>query len=126
MSLIGFGELRKFSVQWQVDITAVDEFVAEPIAALTQTPRAREVYNLWFVATKLRDHLNAKRISDLAQKIVQEKNVPVSDANGIFDPKHLATLERACDNGLREVCERPAWVQAEHDLTDALRFTFVN
>lgn len=116
--------LHPFSDDCHTTVAAIalDEFVGERIAALGRTPRAREVYNLWFVMMKLRDRLNASRANEIAQK----KSTALPGVDALFDPKHRLILERAWDNALHEVRGHPSFAQAEQDLTDSLKFIFAN
>lgn len=104
---------------------ALDEFVGEQIAALVRVPRARDVYNFWFAATKLRGQMDLGKVKGIAQQIALEKKTSLP-SEGLFDPKQRATLERAWDNALREVRGHPSFAQAERDLTDMIKSVFAN
>ncbi len=104
-----------------VSVIALDECVGTLIAAFIGTPRTRDVYNLWFAMTKLRDRLNASQVGNIARTIAQEKNVALPRPDTLLDSSHRASLERAWDNALREVPGHPSFAQVEHDLKDALK-----
>jgi predicted nucleotidyltransferase component of viral defense system len=118
--------LHLFSDACATTLTAIalEEFAGEHIAALARTPRARDVFDLWFVLTKMSERVDAARARDIAQKIVQEKNVALPRAEAVFAPAHRAVLERAWDNALREARARPSLAQVEKELADALKFIF--
>ncbi len=104
-----------------VSAIALEEFAAERIAALGQKPRARDVYDVWFVLTHAHDKINAARAHTLAREIANGKNISPPHMDSPFDPTHRAILERAWNSALSEVRGRPSFVQVEGDLRDALK-----
>ncbi len=109
-----------------VSAIALDELAGEQIAGLARTPRAREVFNLWFALMKMRERVDGARMQAVARKIAEEKNTTLPHADEVFDIKHRATLERAWDNALREARGHPSFTQIEKDLSDALKFISLN
>jgi len=92
---------------------AVEEFAAERIAALGQSPRARDVYDLWFVLTH---EFDSARVRALAQQIAAEKKIALPRADAPFAPAHRAILERAWEKALQSVLDHPSLTQVENDL----------
>jgi predicted nucleotidyltransferase component of viral defense system len=103
-----------------VSAIALEEFVAERIAQLGQTPRARDVFDLWFVLTNVRERIDLKQTKDLAQEIARAKNCALPRADAPFDPAYRAGLERSWDNALRRVPRHPPFAQLEKDLIHGL------
>jgi len=97
-------------------VVALDEMLGEQVAALAGSPRAREVYDLWFGLTQLQDRVNMLRVREIAQQIAAEKNTGLPPADAVFNVAHRAILERAWDNALRQVRGRPSFEQVEKDL----------
>lgn len=104
-----------------VSAIALEEFVGEHIAALGQKPRARDVYDLWFVLTHAHDKIDVARARALAREIANEKNIALPRLDALFDPTHRALLERAWSSALRHIHGHPSFVQVESDLHDALK-----
>ncbi len=105
-----------------VSAIALEEFVGERIAALGQKPRARDVYDLWFVLTHAHDKIDMARARTLARESANEKNIALPRLDALFDPTHRALLERAWSSALRHIRGHPSFVQVESDLHDALKF----
>ncbi|MDE3089121.1 MAG: nucleotidyl transferase AbiEii/AbiGii toxin family protein [Chloroflexota bacterium] len=98
-----------------VAAVALEELAAERMAALAGAPRAREVFDLWFVLTHARERIDRARTLALAAEIAQAKNGARLRADTPFDSAHRAALERTWDSALRRVASRPAFAQVEHD-----------
>ncbi|MBI5649599.1 MAG: nucleotidyl transferase AbiEii/AbiGii toxin family protein [Chloroflexi bacterium] len=81
-----------------VQAIALEEFVAERVAGFARTPRARDVFDLWFALTHAQ--------MDRAQM----------RAPALFDPNSLAALARVWDAALRDVRDHPTLAQVENDL----------
>lgn len=103
-----------------VSAIALDEFAAERIVMLAQAPRARDVFDLWFVLMRARERIDATRMRTLAREIAQAKSVALPRVDAMFDPPRRGGLERAWDNALRRVPSHPPFAQVERELTDAL------
>jgi predicted nucleotidyltransferase component of viral defense system len=98
---------------------ALEELVAERAVALAQSLRARDVFDLWFALTRAQK-IDAARAKMLAAEIAREKNVALPRADALWDRAQRAALERAWDNALRRVGNRPSFSLVEKDLADAL------
>jgi hypothetical protein len=91
-----------------VQAIALDELVAERLATITRHPRARDVFDLWFVLT----HARAKVDLAHAHAIAREKKQTLPHADWSLDP----ALARVWDAALRDVRDRPTLAQVENDL----------
>ncbi len=100
---------------------ALAEFVAERVVMLAQVPRARDVFDLWFVLTHARERIDAARTGALAREIAQAKNVALPHADALLDSARHGALERAWENALRRVPAHPSFEQMENDLGNALK-----
>jgi predicted nucleotidyltransferase component of viral defense system len=105
-----------------VSVVALDEWLGEHVAALAGSPRAREVFDLWFGLQKLAARANPSRVAHLAREIAREKMLTLPQPRVLIAPAHRAVLERAWDSALREVRMRPTLDQVEQDLIDGLAF----
>jgi Nucleotidyl transferase AbiEii toxin, Type IV TA system len=103
-----------------VSVIALEEFAAERIAQLAQLPRARDVFDLWFVLTHARGRIDSTRVAQLAREIAQAKNSPLPRADALFDPARRAGLERSWDNALRRVPDHLSFAEIEKDLLNEL------
>ncbi len=99
---------------------ALEEFVAERIAWLAQSPRARDVFDLWFALEHAPDRLSATRTRELARQITQERQTTLPRADAPFSPAQHASLERAWGNALKNIPTRPSLEQVESALKAAL------
>jgi predicted nucleotidyltransferase component of viral defense system len=99
---------------------ALEEFTAERIAQLGQMPRARDVFDLWFVLTHARERVDLKQTLELARQIAQAQHSAPLRAVAPFDSEHRAALGRSWDNALRRVPRHPPFAQVERDLIDGL------
>ncbi len=88
---------------------ALEELIAERVALFATSPRARDVFDVWFVLR----HTNSDRapIILLAQQIATEKQIAVPTRNS-FKRELLA---RVWDQALREIPARPAFEQVIQD-----------
>ena len=104
----------------KVAAIALEEFAAERIAQLGQAPRARDVFDLWFVLANARERMDLRQTRELAQEIAQAENRALTRADALFDPAHRAKLERSWDAALRRVPSHPRFAQLEKDLIDGI------
>lgn len=102
----------------RVNAIALDEWIAERIPGLMRTPRARDVYDLWFALTHT--SFDAASVNTLARE--KKFALPVNDA--IFDIAHRAVLERAWDGALHEARHPPTLAQTEIELRTQLHKFF--
>lgn len=99
-----------------VSAVALDEIAAEGIATLAQKPRARDVFDVWFVLT----HATAQLKTDRVREVLRD--IAIVRADSPFDPAHRAPLARAWEGAMRGVRGRPSFDQVEKDLTETLKF----
>ncbi len=99
---------------------SLDEFAAERIAQLAQTPRVRDVFDLWFALTHAAGRIDPAQVAGLAGEIAQAKGAAAPRADARFSPAARAALERAWDKALRRAPGHPPFAQVERELTDAL------
>ncbi|MCL4395232.1 MAG: nucleotidyl transferase AbiEii/AbiGii toxin family protein [Chloroflexi bacterium] len=99
-----------------VSATALEEVAAERMAALAAGPRARDLFDLWFVLSRPYFEIDRARVRELAEAITQSKNVQLPPDGTLVDPQHRPALERAWDNALRRIAGHPALEQVEREL----------
>jgi hypothetical protein len=111
--------LHPFADRFETTVRAVslEETAAERIALIGQTPRAREVYDLWFILRRGGGLLDRSATRALAETIAAEKGRLVSAE---FDPAYRPLLERAWENALKHVRAKPSFVQAEAEIKEGL------
>ncbi len=107
-----------------VGAISLEEFAAERIARLAQTPRARDVFDLWFALMHARERIDAAQTRAAAGEIAQAQHVTLPRASAPFSPAHRVALERTWDNALRRVPDHPTFEQVERNLIDGLEFDF--
>ncbi len=103
-----------------VSAIALEEFVAERIAVLTQNPRARDVFDLWFALEHVSENLDIARTCAIAQEIMLAKNLSAPGAGSPFNPAHREVLQRTWDNALRTTRAHPPFEQVEKNLAHVL------
>jgi predicted nucleotidyltransferase component of viral defense system len=111
--------LHPFSERCEASVQAVtlEELAAERIAALGFRPRARDVYDLWFILTHGQNILNGAEVRQLTAQIVLEKGIQL---NASLDPAYRPLLERGWENSLKKVRPRPSFSQAESEIAARL------
>lgn len=93
---------------------SLSELTAERIVMYAQKPRARDVYDLWFILTHPRTEANPTLILELARTIAAEKRVTLRTA---LDPAYAPMLERAWDKALKNIRHHPPYAQTQTDIT---------
>ncbi len=111
--------LHPFTDRCQATVRAVllEEIAAERIAALGRRPRAREVFDLWFILRHGSERLDQAATRALAERIAREKGNVV---HAEIDPAYRPLLERAWENALKPVRGKPSFVQAEAEIREKL------
>lgn len=104
-----------------LNVVSLDEMVGVHIAGLAGSPRAREVYDLWYVLTHARDRLEMGRVRELVKELAGERGARGLAADGAFSSTHRTILNRAWDNALREARDHPTLAQAETDISQGLK-----
>ncbi len=88
----------------QARVVALDELAAELLVLYARKPRARDVFDLWFILAHGADALDAANTRALAQRIAAEKNVALGTS---LNETHAALLERTWDNVLGTIRPLP-------------------
>jgi predicted nucleotidyltransferase component of viral defense system len=111
--------LHPFSdkIQAMVKAISLEELLAEQLARVGGRPRARDVYDLWFILTRGGEQLDRATARALAEQIAAEKGAPL---RGEFDPAYRPALERAWENALKNLHPRPSFEQAESEIRDKI------
>ncbi len=104
-----------------VSAIALEEFVAERIAVLAHTPRARDVFDLWFALEHASERLDIARTCAVAQEIIWAKNLTVPVAEAPFNAAHREMLARSWDTALRMTRNHPSFDQVEKNLSHVLQ-----
>ena len=107
--------LHPFSdyIETSVRAVSLEEMAAEGIASLGARPRARAVYDLWFILTQSGGQLERTSTLALARQVAAEKGVNLRSE---LDPDYRPLLARAWDNALRKLPSRPPFAQAESEI----------
>jgi len=106
--------LHRFSDDCAANVMAValEEFAAERWAMLGASPRARDVFDLWFVLTHARERNDRDTTRRLLADIARTKNLPRLDQATRFEPTYRPILARAWVRARLE----PSFAQVEQDL----------
>lgn len=107
--------LHPFSDTCDVTLRAIslDELAAERLVSYSQKPRARDVYDLWFILAHGAEKLSIEKMRARTQELAQEKNVALRAA---LDSQYAPLLERAWENALREIRPHPSFPQARVEI----------
>jgi predicted nucleotidyltransferase component of viral defense system len=92
-----------------VRVVALEELAAERLVLYMQKPRARDVFDLWFIVAYGADALDETQTRALAQRIADEKRVALRPT---LDAAYAPLLERAWENALKNVRPHPPFAQA--------------
>jgi predicted nucleotidyltransferase component of viral defense system len=111
--------LHPFSDECAATVRAVSlaELAAERIVAYAQKPRARDVYDLWFILTRGQGSTDSKQVGALAHEIAREKKVTL---RGSLDAGYAPLLERSWERALAGLEPRPAFAHARAEIERAL------
>lgn len=101
-----------------VRAVSLNELAAERIVLYSQKPRARDVYDLWFILTRGASGLDNEQTHVLAQTRAREKNLAL---RATLDDQYAPLLERAWENVLKEIRPRPSFAQARAEIEAQLR-----
>ncbi|MCG3140597.1 MAG: hypothetical protein HDKAJFGB_01666 [Anaerolineae bacterium] len=85
-------------------VVALDELAAELLVLYARRPRARDVFDLWFILTHGADALDAAHAFALAQRIAAEKKIALRTS---LDETHAALLENTWAQVLKEIRPHP-------------------
>ncbi len=97
----------------QVRAVSLNELAAEHIVRYSQKPRARDVFDLWFILTHGENQLDTAETRTLTFAIAQSKQViPRAELDAAYAP----LLERAWENALKTVRPHPPFPQARAEI----------
>lgn len=102
----------------QAQSIALTELAAERIVLYAQKPRARDVFDLWFILTRGAAALDRDQTRALAQRIADEKRV-VLHPN--LDDTYAPFLDRAWENALKSIRPHPTWTRARAEIDAYLK-----
>ncbi len=107
--------LHPFSDNMTVTVraAALDELAAEGIAALSYRPRARDLYDLWFLLTRGASQIDPDRVRSLALQISAEKRRPLRT---VLDAEYRPIAERGWKNALNSLRGAPEFSRAEAEI----------
>lgn len=96
---------------------SLEEIAARYIAILSTRPRARDVFDLWFILHHGRSRLNIEQTRSLAADFARQRG---RSPGARLDPAYRAVLERAWNNALKQFPAKPSFAQSEADINSAL------
>lgn len=115
--------IHPFSDPFDATVRAVSlpELAAERIVMFAQKPRARDVYDLWFILAHAPAEGEMTAWRELAQSIAAEKRVSLRTS---LDPAYAPMMERAWDKALKNIRSHPSFAQAQADISNYLQARF--
>jgi predicted nucleotidyltransferase component of viral defense system len=116
---VQFPMLHPFAERWEATVRSVslEEITAGLVALIEGRPRARDVFDLWFIFEHGADRINRIVTRDLVAQLREKDGYPV---RGDFDPDYRPFVAKAWDNALRDVGEKPTFIQAENEIQGRL------
>lgn len=111
--------IHPFSERFDADARAIslEQAAAGYIVMLGERPRARDVFDLWFVLSHASGRLNYEATRELAQEMWAQKG---RLAKAELDPAHRPLLERAWERGIKEFPGKPTFAQTENEIKSRL------
>ncbi|MBI4672210.1 MAG: nucleotidyl transferase AbiEii/AbiGii toxin family protein [Chloroflexi bacterium] len=100
-----------------VRAVALEELAAERIVLYSQKPRARDVFDLWFILTHGANALDVSKTRDLAQRLAAEKGVVL---RAELDAQYAPLLERAWENALKGIQPHFSFAQTQQEIENRL------
>ncbi|HZQ09874.1 MAG TPA: nucleotidyl transferase AbiEii/AbiGii toxin family protein [Anaerolineae bacterium] len=97
------------SCQVTLKVVSLEEIAAERIILFSRTPRARDVFDLWYILTAGVSELDWDRACALARERARAKGLTLRSQ---LDPQYAPLLARAWDNALKEIGLHPTFEQA--------------
>ncbi len=104
----------------QLAVTAAEELIGERIAMLTVSPRARDVFDLWFASTQLPQPIDWAQALALARELSAARNIPMPSPGAVFSSAHRTRLAQIWATSLRNIQQHPTFDQVEADLATIL------
>lgn len=111
--------IHPFADELQASVRALslEELAAERIVLYARKPRARDVFDLWFILTQAQLALDVPELKLLAAGIAGEKRVTL---RAELDLQYAPLLERTWDNALQNLPLHPSLAQARAGIEDRL------
>jgi predicted nucleotidyltransferase component of viral defense system len=112
--------VHPFAEDFKAIIQAVspEELAAGRLVLYAGKPRARDVFDLWFILAGGNLEPDSARMITLARTIAGEKGKTL---RGELDPQYAPLLERGWDTALKEVRGRPSFEQARLEIETKLQ-----
>lgn len=92
----------------ELRVVALEELAAERMVLFAQKPRARDVFDLWFILKYGAAALDAAQTRNLAQRVAEEKRLVLRNR---LDENYAPLLARAWENALRDFRAHPPFSQ---------------
>lgn len=93
----------------RVSAVSLNELAAERVMLFAAKPRARDVFDLWFILTQGTRELDLAKTHELVQLLAAEKR---TTPRAHLDTEYAPFLARAWDNALKEIRPHPSFSQA--------------
>lgn len=100
-----------------VRAVSLNELASERIILYGAKPRARDVFDLWFVLTQAENALDLQETRALIRSLAAEKHL---SPRMQLDPQYAPLLERAWENALKEIRPHPSFPQAQKEIETTL------
>lgn len=96
-----------------VRAVALEELAAERIVLYALSPRAHDVYDLWFILTHGAAELDLEKTRKLVRQIAAEKKVTSQIE---LSSKYAPLLARGWENALKEIPNHPTFETAQEEI----------
>jgi predicted nucleotidyltransferase component of viral defense system len=115
------GELiHPFAEHFEATVRSIslEELTAGLIGLFAGKPRARDIFDLWFVLQHGCERLDRGVTRDLVRQLEEDKGHSMQEE---IDPAHRMALARAWESGLKNIREKPTFIEAEASSRGILR-----
>lgn len=111
--------LHPFSEKLETAVRSLtlEEMAGEGIARLGAKPRARDVFDLWFILKYGEGQLDKKATRAIAERIALEKGLDVTTR---LESSYRVLLTKAWDNGMKQINGKPSLEEAEIEISSRL------
>ena len=92
---------------------SLDELAGRYLALYCLKPRARDVFDLWFILTHSEGQFDVKSAASVARQQVAARGKSFKLE---LDPSHRPWVEKAWENALKNVVRHPSFEQAEAEI----------
>lgn len=104
-----------------VSAVALEELIAERLAGMGQSPRARDVFDLWYAWQHGAGRIDLATTRALVHERVEATGAPLPTSERPLDPAHAAILARSWPAALSGVRSHPSLEQVQSDLARAVQ-----